>query len=87
MKIISLSLLGLLMGLLITELFFSVNKMDDKKITNVIHCRIDSLATIKKYDVMPETTNKYWTDCGQVFFSKKEHKKGDTVQFKMIVIE
>ena len=87
MKTICLSLVGLLIGFLMTWLIYPLNKMDDKNLTNVLYCSVDSLSTIKKYDVTPETTNKYWTNCGQVFFSKKEYKKGDTVQFKIIVIE
>lgn len=86
-NIVYISLLGLIIGFLMTSLFFSISEMDGKNSTKVSYCHIDSSATIPKYEIMPETTNKYWTDCGQVFFSKNEYKNGDSIQVKTIIIE
>ena len=62
--------------------------IDSKHSEKINYCHVDSIAKVNSGLIfIPEYTNKCWTDCGYIFFTKKEYSIGDSIQIKTIIIE
>lgn len=66
---------------------FMITSPISNRLEKISYCKIDSIYTIPKYEIMPELVTKYHTQCGYTFSSNKNYHIGDSIQIKTIIIE
>jgi hypothetical protein len=75
---------GLLLVFIIIFIALPIPKYPLEKVT---YCHIDSVSANDKAEFTSEIKNKYWTDCGYVFTSKKTFLKGNSIKVRTIIVE
>lgn len=74
-----------------TFLFFyiilSIIPDDSDNIKTIKYCKIDSVYTPTRNEIVPDITLKYHTECDITFTSKKQYSIGDSIEVKTIIIQ
>ena len=73
-----------ILGVIILILLLPIKVTIDAE--EVKYCYVDSIMPVHQFYVIQDTTFKYHTSCGHVFFNKKKYHIGDSIKIKTIVI-
>lgn len=57
------------------------------KIEQVKYCRIDSITSKPRYEIMPQLDYTYHTSCGPIPAGNTKYQVGDSIEIKIIINE
>lgn len=71
--------------LLLFILFIAILPPFSNNNEQIKYCRIDSISSKARYEVMPQLDYTYHTSCGPIPAGNTKHKVGDSIEIKIVL--